>query len=640
MTHRASKPRLGFVARSRRGKLAVVGVLTVGLVMGGAALAYADPEAALLRADVDRDGQLTADDDAGREDWTAERGAVFLPNLDDDKSRCDGGDASDEDLPTCHDAADDVLNGAEDADDLAKLRVEPSEAGADAKATLTADSAAADYVRVFAKRGDGWTTLDENGALTADEIRDGVDLGIEAKDVVRDTEKWDGFVDLTLNIVDGDDTKTDKVRMRVSPLLFVNNTMEMQRAMVADLDAKPAASASDAPSDAGILGGDGPAAEGFGEGEDEFRADLRAGLDQAGVSEPFVEYAVGGDVWTQDVFEPAYMSMPGADGAEHSIRVYVRSANSSRSSGSDDRPLREAGRGVFNQLRGPGVAAIQQYDPDRFGDDAPADDQDTFNSTGNFDAVPPHSHDGRNHPAGRMLYGAQDEFAPDKTFTKMLAAQGYQNPVVLDTSWLLVGHVDEFVSFLPADNERGWIAAVSDPRLGTELLEKLVADGKGDEPLVNGVDDSNVEDPGLTVAEALDKAELNKGQDIAAAGIDRALQTLSDEVGLTDEDVVRLPSLFNWYSDFEEREAVYAYLPGVANGISTGTDVYLAPKQHGPLDGDVDAFEQATQQALSEVGITTTWVEDWEYAHMGFGEIHCVTNAERDLSATTPWWTT
>jgi len=41
---------------------------------------------------------------------------------------------------------------------------------------------------------------------------------------------------------------------------------------------------------------------------------------------------------------------------------------------------------------------------------------------------------------------------PARAVRTLLKSQGFQNPLLLDTSWLHVGHVDEFVQFLPADN--------------------------------------------------------------------------------------------------------------------------------------------------------------------------------------------
>src|SRR5437870_2064414 len=72
-----------------------------------------------LTADVNRDGLLTHADDAAKSAWTDARGAIFLPNLDDDERRCivdptdldAPGRAVDDKLAACNDAADDRING-------------------------------------------------------------------------------------------------------------------------------------------------------------------------------------------------------------------------------------------------------------------------------------------------------------------------------------------------------------------------------------------------------------------------------------------------------------------------------------------------------------------------------------------------
>jgi protein-arginine deiminase len=77
-----------------------------------------------LRADTNRDGVIRFDDpadDDGEDVWDSKHGAVFLANIDDDEEKCPK-DVDDVELPDCNDAADEVINGAEDALDLARLR--------------------------------------------------------------------------------------------------------------------------------------------------------------------------------------------------------------------------------------------------------------------------------------------------------------------------------------------------------------------------------------------------------------------------------------------------------------------------------------------------------------------------------------
>ncbi|HMR08926.1 MAG TPA: hypothetical protein PKA88_24265, partial [Polyangiaceae bacterium] len=77
-----------------------------------------------LRVDVNRDGLISLDDptdDEGEEAWSAERVAVFLPNVDDDAQACPHGPdlkgLSDDALAGCRDSANDVVDGPEDEAD-------------------------------------------------------------------------------------------------------------------------------------------------------------------------------------------------------------------------------------------------------------------------------------------------------------------------------------------------------------------------------------------------------------------------------------------------------------------------------------------------------------------------------------------
>jgi protein-arginine deiminase len=257
--------------------------------------AFAAPTAD-LRADVNRDGVLTRADDAAEERWTNRRGAIVLPNLDDDQSRCpklrpDGLPLADDVLPTCHDAADTVVNGQTDLADLARLRVEPI-AGLPDSAHVTVK--AGPRARLYVRRGDGWAALPATGELTAAEARHGVDLAIEATDIVRDLAVWNGMVDVMVNLVMRTTATSDRVRLRVAPLLIQHDLMTVQRMMVADRRTDPLAKGTEVRRD--ILGrpmatprSTDPLTE-----EEEFRRDLRAGLDSAGLTKPFIEHPVGG----------------------------------------------------------------------------------------------------------------------------------------------------------------------------------------------------------------------------------------------------------------------------------------------------------------------------------------------------------
>jgi protein-arginine deiminase len=57
--------------------------------------------------------------------------------------------------------------------------------------------------------------------------------------------------------------------------------------------------------------------------------------------------------------------------------------------------------------------------------------------------------------------------------------------------------------------------------------------------------------------------------------------------------------------------------------------VYAAPDPHAPVVGGTDILKAVTERALRDV--TVRWFEDTGWAHLGGGEVHCTTNAWREV---------
>lgn len=633
-----------------RAVVLVAATTSVVSLVTPAASAHSRPTAGVrLLADTDRDGRITAADAPGKGAWTDRRGAIVLPNIDDNGKRCravgsDGKRLSDDALAGCNDASDEIVNGPEDARDLAPLRLAPlTTAGPDARATVTVDAASRPYARLFIREDDGThTLLPRSGRLTRAQLRDGVDLALEARDIVRDPRRWNGMIDVSVRVTDGGRTVHDRVRARVAPLLLTHDLLPAERVVTSD-NGSSVADAERTPHDP-----ERPARH-MEKGEKAFRDELRAGLAAAGVNDRLLEYPTRGreegDRWMRDHFTTGYVAAPGADGTVRRKKVFVRAPGMVPGASTPEFPLRESGRPLFSVFRGPGTGAVQEYDAAHIGDEEHNKVWGSFSSTGNFITAPPYRTRSGAWPSGRILYGSDGaNAAPDTAFLRMLTAQGAQDPLAVDTSWLGVGHIDEFLSFVPADNARGWAVMVADPRLGMRLLKEVADAGGGDKPLVRGVAPKSTPHPGLTVQEALRLPELRAGTKIAERGTDGAIRVLSRELGLKEKDFVRVPALFGRLDlpGWPRQDVVSNYLPAVVNGIETGTGTFLAAKPHAPADAaGRDVFQKATERALARVGGTVAWVEDWDYGHgvgtVG-GELHCVTNVLRDVSGAAPWW--
>jgi protein-arginine deiminase len=632
-------------------------VLLAGSVLsaGTLAVATAAPSSgaidtsALILADTDRDGLLTAADAEGRGTWSKDRGALFLANLDDDASRCPtvgtgGTQLTDVQLASCNDAADDVINQDSDVLDLARVRVRPVDTKDVGSVRVEVRGVGATKVNVFVKRGDGaaardWSPLAASGSLPSDLIESGVELGVEGKDIIRD-ESWDGTV--VLRVVHRRGPKqvaTDQVTMRVAPLLFVTDRMPIQKLYMADNKTSVYEGAElPAPSDATLRRQ---------KNADAMAADFLAGIERMGGDValeklPSLQGARGGgngtDIWTQDIMEPGLMSIPSASG-EQQMRVFVRAPVRDGRDNAGTNPFRQTGRVVFTELRGPDVAGVQHFDSSYVPAVIPGQSYDTRGSTGNYGTLPAYEHEGKKYPLGRKLLGAVPGtgFTADPAFNEMLELQGFQDPITVDTSWLGVGHVDEFLSVIPADNERGWALVAADPQLALNLLKELVKDGRGDEQLYTPYDlvpPTGSNPPVLTVAEAVTSPGIVNGTAIGHAGVNRALRILRDQVGLTEDDIIRVPVL---YKD-SGTGRVGVQVPNAANLIGTGRDVVFVPKQHVPAVDGQDVFQAEVEERFAEIGTRVQWAEDYFYTNRG-GQIHCVTNTLRDTTHGSSWWT-
>lgn len=67
-----------------------------------------------------------------------------------------------------------------------------------------------------------------------------------------------------------------------------------------------------------------------------------------------------------------------------------------------------------------------------------------------------------------------------------LGAQQVQAPVKLYSDWLFVGHVDEFLSFVPGP-KKGFRLLLASPRACYALLEEQLKGGHGEAALFEGI---------------------------------------------------------------------------------------------------------------------------------------------------------
>lgn len=327
--------------------------------------------------------------------------------------------------------------------------------------------------------------------------------------------------------------------------------------------------------------------------------------------------------------------MPGPNGPV-AIRVILRSAQSTRT----------GGRQVFEQLRGPGIGGFQPLagTGSGFG-------HREINSFGNLETIPPYtSKGGKRYPVGRIIMGKHFEKEPAAAVLNFLYDQQLQSPLLLETGWLLIGHVDEFVQFLPYDNELGFTIAIADTVSGMNMLKELQTDGHGGIRAISFEGETGGKND--TIDQVLSNATFVEANNYAQRHIDANLQTLLAEIPLMAEDIIYVPTMFqesNFVGGFggsdglpshtdtvqANEKLLTALYPASINGIVIGSH-YFSPKPWGPVVNGSDVLEHAVDVAYARAGMSVGYVDDFLSHHVGGGEIHCGSNTLRQTDVI--WW--
>ncbi len=587
-----------------------------------------------ILADNNRNGTIDWNDpteEKNKTTWDATHGAIFLANIDDDQKACpvtdqSGAILSDVDLAKCNDAQDTIINGDADLLDLAPLGVRAWPGAPDGTVgSVSVDSAAAPYVHLFIQRAGVLTFFDwQNGdQIATAELRGGnVVMAIEATDVVRDPSVWNGYATITLSVAVGDGgVQTDAVKLRVAPMVTRHQLANEEQMFVTAYASDPGSIAMRSTLYSDIAG--------TGEGDGGTLGATPASFTEINGDEAFGNAYPFDDQWTQDFFEVGYMSMPTTGGKQHVIDVYIRSANIYSTSTTN--PLRPAGKVVFAKFRGPDAAGVVQYDV------TSDPNMDSLNSFGNLETIPPYNN-GTDYPLGRLFRGSIPTFHPDASFEKMMEAQLLQPPVYIDTSWLLVGHVDETTSFVKSNSTRGWALLLNDPALAKQMLQDQVTAGNGSALMfagMNWLDNNNVATPAqISISDVLADTNVMTTSAQASASIDAELQVIEQATGITEADIIRIPYLHE-----PVQGGSLAYQPGTVNGLYYAADTFAAPDPHGPIINGKDIFKDQMETALATIGLKVVWVEDWDLYHRLSGEVHCGTNSKRGLVDGEQWWT-
>jgi protein-arginine deiminase len=528
-----------------------------------------------IAADVNRDGKVEfGADNQGKNRWTLKSGAIFFNNNDSDQNT------------KKPDYADAVVNGPKDLRDLAVLRVKKiPDLPEDSRIVISVDDASLGRVRLFLKAVDNdYKPLNPKADGNIDPAQLGrADLELRIESNSYADKSWNGETEVTLTVISPNgETKSDSVRIKVAPFILLSN-----------LNAGITLYAREFPG----------RNEAFIKSLSELVPQARAELVVVPAGEPYPQYSV----WLQDTLEIGYSEIPG-----QKMNVVLK-ANRGRSL---DNYAKDG-------LLGPDFGWIQvgtfrkKYGRGRGGNE-------WLDWYGNLETTPPLP----KHPHGRIYYGynpdGPEEASLNPEIVSMLDAQEIQGPALkLDTGWLLIKHVDEVISFLPSGNpEQPYKVLVVDTEAMIALLEKWMEEGIGEVPML---DLYSKKAKVSSLAKNKDMIDLNHS--LQKNRIEPNIDLLKKELGLREEDFIRVPSLF-------DKNGV-SVVPNMVNSTVLNGHIFIVAP-NGPVIDGRDLLEEEMRQLLSGLPLMPHFIDARQYHKWG-GEVHCATNVRRK-GFRTPWW--
>ena len=464
------------------------------------------------------------------------------------------------------DADDERVNGVTDERDLTAI-VLPCPAGA-RLVRVAADDAP---LRFFVRDGDGWRHLGLGRAelpLPAGGP-DTLTLHVEARDWAGASESWKGRgnVAVTFEGPDGPIVVHD-LTVRVAAVRLLPGTAMVDEAFIA----------TGRYDNAAFL--------------EKLRGILR-GLDVPLTVHPTRDWR---EMWMQDTMEVAVATT--GSSSMHVVLAGLR--------GADTFPP---------TLLGPDVAVASIAEPRQLaGGDSWAD------WYGNLEVSIPTPA----HPNGRVIHGRNRltgcSFHPD--VIAFLAAQHCQSPVWIDTSWLLIKHVDEIVAFLPGPDGRG-VILVPDPAEGLRML----GDQDAADPVAGRRREANAR-----IGRAIEALLAGDEQTPRAGAAGESGTTgLLDLLGLDESRVVRLPVAFD--------------VPAAGllddGGVTNASTLWSNPVNALVVNGTVicgsagmpAAVQQVCRERFLAAGAEQVEFIDDDVYQKNHGNVHCATNARRTAAA-------
>uniref|UniRef100_A0A8C5V5G8 Protein-arginine deiminase n=1 Tax=Microcebus murinus TaxID=30608 RepID=A0A8C5V5G8_MICMU len=247
----------------------------------------------------------------------------------------------------------------------------------------------------------------------------------------------------------------------------------------------------------------------------------------------------------------------------------------------------------------------------------------SLDSFGNLDVSPPVTVGGVEYPLGRILIGSSYPKSGGRQMARVvrnfLQAQRVQAPVQLYSDWLSVGHVDEFLCFVPATDRKGFRLLLASPSACLKLFQEKKEEGYGEAAQFDGLKYTGK----ISINEMLADRRLQSDSLHAQKCIDWNREVLKRELGLTERDIVDVPQLFSVRGSYAE-----AFFPDMVNMVVLGKHLGI-PKPYGPIINGRCCLEEKVRSLLEPLGLRCAFIDDYLSYHKLSGEIHCGTNVRR-----------
>ncbi|XP_070812326.1 protein-arginine deiminase type-3-like [Pituophis catenifer annectens] len=331
-----------------------------------------------------------------------------------------------------------------------------------------------------------------------------------------------------------------------------------------------------------------------------------------------------GDRWIQDEMEFGYIQAP--------HKTFPVVFDSPRNRGLKDFP--------FKEVLGPDFGYVKR--------ELNSEESDSsLDSFGNLEVSPPVNVNHKEYPLGRILIGAsfpRNNNPMSKLVKDFLYHQVVQSPIELYTDWLYVGHVDEFLTFVPAPDQKGFRLLLASPRACFKLLEEKEKKGHGKAKMLEGLEFQGGQDhKPRSISEIIADRLLRQYNDKCQKYIDWNRKTLKEELGLTEEDIVEIPQLFQSRLPFPKysvsevlKDPADAYFPDMVNMIVLGKHLGI-PKPFGPIIDGQCCLEKEVRRLLEPLGLSCNFIDDYGTYYLLNGDVHCGTNVRRKPFSF-KWW--